>query len=223
MSADAVVAAITARGVVAIVRDDDRIVARELAVAAEGGGIELIEVTMTVPGALALVAELVADGAKNVGLGTVLDAHAVTVAAKAGATFVVTPAFDPEVVAAARDHDLLAIPGVFTPTEVNGARRAGLRMIKLFPAMTVGPSYLRALRSVYPDIAVVPTGGIDQTNATDWLDAGAIALGLGSALNRAHRRGGPTAVTELARSVLDLIDQRHRAHRDPSFPTPVRE
>jgi 2-dehydro-3-deoxyphosphogluconate aldolase / (4S)-4-hydroxy-2-oxoglutarate aldolase len=145
------------------------------------GGIDVAEITIDTPGALAAVKEAVAAG-YTVGVGTVVTAEQVRASARAGASFVVSPGLVAEVVQEALACGIEPIPGVFTGTEVLAAVSAGARLLKLFPAAAVGERYLRALRGPFPHAAFVPTGGIALSEIRGYLDAGATAVALGSQL-----------------------------------------
>ncbi len=147
-----------------------------------GAGVSLLEVTLDTPGALGAIAKGERAGA-SIGAGTVVTVDQVRMCADAGARFIVSPGLVDEVVAAAMERGLEPIPGVVTPTELLRARRLGATAVKVFPAGPAGgPALIRALRSPFPEIGLVPTGsiGIDEVRA--YLDAGATAVGLGSAL-----------------------------------------
>jgi len=120
-----------------------------------------------------------------IGAGTVRTVRQLAAAADAGASFIVSPVFDPEVVAAALARSLPVIPGAYTPTEVDRAWRAGATFVKLFPASSLGPAHVRELRGPLPEVETIATGGVDVGNARAFLDAGAVAVGIGSALVRA--------------------------------------
>jgi len=157
------------------------------------GGVPLVEVTIDTPGALEMVAKAAADGI-TIGVGTVLTTDQVRACADAGAAFVVAPSFSPEVVEAALAVDVEPIPGVLTPTELVAARRAGAEAVKVFPAAPAGgPSLIRALRGPFPDIPLLPTGGIEPQDVPAFLDAGATCVGLGATLVGAS----PPAAEEL--------------------------
>jgi 2-dehydro-3-deoxyphosphogluconate aldolase / (4S)-4-hydroxy-2-oxoglutarate aldolase len=151
-------------------------------------GIHLFEITFDVPRAaddLAAVRGLVAEGC--VGAGTVRTAAQVADAVAAGAAFAVSPVFDREVLAAALERGLPFVPGAFTPTEADAAWRAGATFVKLFPGSSLGPAHVRELRGPLPEIETIVTGGVDETNARTFLEAGAAAVGIGSALARMDR------------------------------------
>lgn len=125
------------------------------------------------------------DGPFLLGAGTVLRRGQLEAARRAGADFAVAPLLDPDLVATAVAEGLPFIPGAFTPTEVARAWAAGATFVKLFPASAVGPTFVRELRGPMPDVSLIPTGGIDASNARAFLDAGAAAVGVGSAITRA--------------------------------------
>jgi len=169
------------RGILAVVRagSADRAVAAGHALAE--GSVTAIEVTFTVPDAVLAIARLAADDSLLVGAGTVLTPDQVAAAVQAGARFVVSPHLDDRVMDAAEELGVPAVPGVFTPTEVATAMRR-CSLVKLFPASLGGPELLSALRGPFPDLAAIPTGGVDSANLGDWLAAGAIAVGAGADL-----------------------------------------
>ncbi len=171
-------------GVVAIIRLQDPTAVRGVVDALAEGGLRALEVTMTVPRAIELIGELAPTLPDDFifGAGTVLDADTAHQAARAGAQFIVSPVFRPEVIGAAHDEGIPAMPGCFTPTEILSAWEAGADLVKVFPATSVGPSYLKDIKGPLPQIKLMPTGGVSIENAGDWLRAGAVAVGVGSAL-----------------------------------------
>jgi 2-dehydro-3-deoxyphosphogluconate aldolase/(4S)-4-hydroxy-2-oxoglutarate aldolase len=179
-----VVAEIERLGVVAIIRMPDPAALRAVVDALAEGGVRALEVTMTVPRAIELIAEIAPTlpGDFLFGAGTVLDADTVHRAVGAGAQFIVSPVFKPEVVKAAHEDGVPVMPGCFTPTEILAAWEMGADIIKVFPATSVGPGYLRDIRGPLPHIKLMPTGGVSIDNAGDWLRAGAVGVGVGSAL-----------------------------------------
>lgn len=147
--------------------------------------LTVAEITMTVPNAIDAIATVATRFANQVliGAGTVTDAETTRRAMDAGAEFIVTPCLVPEVIDAARRADVAVLPGALTPTEVFEAFRSGGDMVKVFPARNVGGAdYLRALRGPFPDIPLVPTGGVTLENVSEMFDAGAAAVGVGSEL-----------------------------------------
>jgi 2-dehydro-3-deoxyphosphogluconate aldolase / (4S)-4-hydroxy-2-oxoglutarate aldolase len=201
-------ALLAGRRIIAVVRHDDGDAAEAVARAAVDGGLRAVEITMTVPGAAALVATLRASLPADVlvGAGTVLSVDEVDAVVAAGAGFVVAPGLDRAIVQRCAAAQVPIVPGALTPTEVMAARALGLDAVKLFPAQTAGPAHLRALLSVFADVAFVPTGGVTSANAADWLAAGAHALGLSGELAAAHRAGGDEAVRRLARALSETFD-----------------
>lgn len=167
---------------VPVIRAPDAELAVRAARALVRGGCRLVEVTFTTPRAEAAIARLAADGV-TVGAGTVLDAATAARALDAGAAFLVSPHLAPDVLATAQARGVLAIPGALTPTEIVRARQAGSEVVKIFPAESVGgPRYLRLVGDPLPGIRFFPTGGVTLENARDYLAAGAIAVGVASAL-----------------------------------------
>jgi len=140
------------------------------------------------------------DGQFVVGAGTLLTAEKLRAARKAGADFGVSPLLDLDLVHAAIDDGFPFVPGGMTPTEIGAAWSAGATFVKLFPASAVGPQMIRELRGPRPDIELIPTGGVDADNARDFIEAGATAVGIGSAIVRADPAGRRLLVMELAQS-----------------------
>jgi 2-dehydro-3-deoxyphosphogluconate aldolase / (4S)-4-hydroxy-2-oxoglutarate aldolase len=146
-------------------------------------GLRIFEITMTIPDAPSLIRELAADPALLVGAGTVPDRTAAETCLAAGARFIVAPWVDPSLAAPCRTADALLMLGALTPTEIRAALVAGADVVKVFPASSVGgPAHIRALRSVFPEVAFCPTGGVDPANANSYLAAGAAFVGMGGAL-----------------------------------------
>jgi 2-dehydro-3-deoxyphosphogluconate aldolase/(4S)-4-hydroxy-2-oxoglutarate aldolase len=174
------------------------------------GGITVMEVTMTVPGAVGLLRELKkAHGDKLLlGSGTVTDAAQAEETIDSGAEFVVSPSFHPEVVTKTKQMGKVSIPGALTPTEVITAWRAGADYVKIFPCSAVGGApYLKALLAPFPELQLIPTGGVTLQTAADFLKAGARALGVGTDLvnPKAIEEGKPEKVTETARAYVEIV------------------
>ena len=169
--------------VIAIVRThrEDEIV--PLARAIVQGGIGVLEVALTSPGAIAAIRQIALEvkGA-TVGAGTVLDERQAGAAIEAGSQFLMSPGFSLRVLRAATDRHIPYIPGALTPTELTAIFEHGLREIKIFPAGSLGPSYIRELLGPFPDLRPIPTGGVTRENARAFLEAGAVAVGVGGAL-----------------------------------------
>jgi 2-dehydro-3-deoxyphosphogluconate aldolase/(4S)-4-hydroxy-2-oxoglutarate aldolase len=179
-----VTAQIEALGVVAVIRLKDPGKLRAVVDAMAEGGVRALEVTMTVPGAVDLIRALapsLPDGFL-LGAGTVTDAATAHAVIDAGARFVVGPVFRPDVIAACHERDVPVMPGCFSPTEILAAHECGADIIKVFPATMLGPQYLKDVRAPLPQVKLMPTGGVTLDNAGDWIRAGAVAVGLGSAL-----------------------------------------
>lgn len=209
MAKDEVLGRLLAGRVVAVIRmkDADRLAA---VVAALGrGGVRAVEVTMTVPGAVGIIRELARTKAPGalVGAGTVLDAATAAAVIEAGADFVVSPVFDPDTVAACRAAGVVVAPGAFTPTEILAAWRAGADLVKVFPATSLGPQFVRDVRGPLPEVRLMPTGGVTVENARDFLAAGAACVGLGTALvdAKAVEAGDWAAIEERARRLIDSL------------------
>jgi 2-dehydro-3-deoxyphosphogluconate aldolase/(4S)-4-hydroxy-2-oxoglutarate aldolase len=148
--------------------------------AAVRGGLSLLEITLTTPGALRAIETMAKEEGAIAGGGTVLTPEDARRVADAGGRFALSPVFDPAVVDEAHRLGLLAVPGTSTPTEILAAHRHGARLVKVFPAAALGgPDYLRAVRGPLPDIPLVPTNGIVAETIADYLRAGAVAVGVG--------------------------------------------
>jgi len=171
-------------GIVPVIRASSPQEARFAAEAVWRGGIPIVEITMTVPGALQVISELVRTTPEVlVGAGTVLDEHMARQCAEAGAQFLVSPGLDAPTVAVAKKLNLLMIAGALTPTEVMAAWKSGADFVKVFPCGHLGgPSYLRALKGPLPQVPLLPTGGVNLETAADYIRAGSAALGVGSEL-----------------------------------------
>jgi len=194
--------------VIPVVRTRSTLLARRAVEWLRGAGLTVFEITMTVPDAPALIRELAADPALLVGAGTVPDRASAEACLAAGARFLVAPWVDAEVAAAARQEGACAMLGALTPTEVRAALTAGADVVKVFPASSAGgPGHLRALRSVFPEVAFCPTGGVDARNAPDYLTAGAAFVGIGGRLvdERLLEAGDRAAVEAAARDVLGIM------------------
>ena len=178
------VATLETCGVVAVIRLKDAGALRAVVDALAAGGVRALEVTMTVPGAIELIREITPSLPPDVvlGAGTVLDAETAQAAIEAGARYVVSPVFREEVLRVCHRFDVAALPGCFTPTEILGAWEAGADVVKVFPATALGPGYFRDLRGPFPELRLMPTGGVSLANAGEWIRAGAVAIGVGTAL-----------------------------------------
>lgn len=171
-------------------------------------GIKVVEITMTVPEAPALIRALAADPDLLVGAGTVPDAQAAEACLQAGARFIVCPWVDPALIAPAQEADACVMLGALTPTEVRAALGAGADVVKIFPAASVGgPAHVKALRAVFPEAVFCPTGGVDARNVTDYLAAGADFVGMGGKLvdEALVAAGNRAALHAAARAALGIM------------------
>ena len=184
MSRADVTRAIEGMGVVAVIRLKDPAKLRAVVDALAEGGVRALEVTMTVPRAVELIRDLAPTMPSGflLGAGTVLDAETAKAVIDAGARFVVSPVFRPGVIHACHERDVPVMPGCFSPTEILDAHDAGADIIKVFPATNLGPQFLKDVRAPLPQVKLMPTGGVTLDNAGDWIRAGAVAVGVGSAL-----------------------------------------
>lgn len=187
---------------IAILRTNDHATGREALAAAVRGGFRVLEVTLSTPGAIEIIADLARDPRLLIGAGTVLTVEQARAAAQAGARFLVSPVLDLDVVAEAGRQGCVMIPGCATPTELWKAHRAGAPLQKLFPAPAGGPVWLRSVLAPMPFLRIIPTNGVEVENATEWLAAGAFAVGCVRAL---------FPPDELAARAWDSIERRARA------------
>jgi 2-dehydro-3-deoxyphosphogluconate aldolase/(4S)-4-hydroxy-2-oxoglutarate aldolase len=171
-------------GIVAIIRSQSSEQLVEVAKALYEGGVDVLEVTFTVPKVLNIIAEVKKALGNKVllGAGTVLDTETARAAILAGAEFIVSPAVNVDVIRLCNRYDKLIMPGAFTPTEIITAWDAGADVVKVFPADFVGPQYLKAIHGPLPQVRLMPTGGVNLDTIHDFLKAGACAVGLGGAL-----------------------------------------
>lgn len=198
-------------GLLAVVRGESRAAALEVVAALVEGGVLGIEITFTTPEAERVMEDLRDEYGEHIllGAGTIEEPGQIEQAVGGGATFLVSPGCDPDLVSLMLETDLAVMPGVLTPTELMLARRLGVDVLKLFPGSMGGPSYLKVLRGPFPDAVLIPTGGVSEENVRDWFTAGAFAVGAGGAL-------APVA----------LKDDRHREEvvaRAKSFAEAARE
>jgi 2-dehydro-3-deoxyphosphogluconate aldolase/(4S)-4-hydroxy-2-oxoglutarate aldolase len=197
-------------GVVPVVRASSAKQAMLAAKAVRAGGIPIVEVTMTVPGAIEVIAELSKSMGSEVliGAGTVLDAATAQRCINAGAEFIVSPGFDLETVRSVNRAGKLMMAGALTPTEVIAAWKAGSEFVKIFPCGAVGGAkYIKALKGPLPQIPMIPTGGVNLTTASDFILAGAAALGIGGELVSASalESGDLAPIVEAARGFVSIV------------------
>jgi 2-dehydro-3-deoxyphosphogluconate aldolase / (4S)-4-hydroxy-2-oxoglutarate aldolase len=215
---DAFAAALTRHRLVAILRGVPWDALLPLANTLVDAGVRLMEVALSNPNDVGQIAELRANMPADVlvGAGTVTDARLAVAAREGGASFLVTPGVQPDVIAFANEHALGLLCGALTPTEIHHARSLGARFIKLFPASVMGPEYVRALLGPFPDLEVVVVGGVGSKNLGGFLEAGALGAGVGGALTPGvgDREGLETARTE----ALELVGQTSSGHIDHRSP-----
>jgi 2-dehydro-3-deoxyphosphogluconate aldolase/(4S)-4-hydroxy-2-oxoglutarate aldolase len=217
-----VVARIVEVGLVPVVRaqsPDDAMAAID---AIRAGGVPILEITMTVPGAIGVMAEVSRRYGPDVllGAGTVLDAETARACILAGAQFVVSPSLDAATIACCRRYAVPVFPGALTPTEVLAAWTAGADAVKVFPCGALGGAgYIKSLKAPFPQIELIPTGGVSLKTAADFIRAGSMALGVGADLvdTKAIRDGHAEVVTERARQYLQVVKEG-RTGGPPSGP-----
>jgi len=197
-------------GLVPVVRAPSAAVALRAARAVFAGGIDVLEITMTVPDALDVLRQLASElkGRVILGAGTVLDADTARACIAAGAEFIVAPGLDLETVRVVHDLETPVLPGALTPTEILTAWKAGADMVKIFPCSAVGGAeYVRTLKAPLPQVKLLPTGGVDRHTAADYIRAGAAALGLGAALIdiKALQEQGDEALSDRARELVEIV------------------
>lgn len=206
-------------GAVAVVRLQSAEAAIRVADVLHAGGVTALEITVTVPDACSVIAAVRKRFGDEVcvGVGTVLTADTVREAVDAGAQFVVSPVFLPDVIAESHRLGVPAIPGAMTPTELLTAHLAGADVVKLFPADTFGPGYIRSLLAPMPYLRVMPTGGVTPDNVGLWLAAGAVAVGLGGSLVDASlvATGDWDAIMRRARRVADAVARFRAGEKSP--------
>ncbi|MFB6251882.1 MAG: bifunctional 4-hydroxy-2-oxoglutarate aldolase/2-dehydro-3-deoxy-phosphogluconate aldolase [Halobellus sp.] len=199
-------------GVVAVMRGADADTIIDVAQALHDGGVTAYEITADNPDAMALIEEVSASFSADeaiVGAGTVLEDTTARRAIERGAEFVVSPTFDAGVVETCNRYGTLVAPGVLTPTEALDAYEAGADVVKVFPASSIGPGHLSSIAGPLPQIPLMPTGGIDADNVSDYIEAGAAVVGAGSAIMDADAiaAGDFEAITETARAFTREIEQ----------------
>lgn len=196
-------------GVIAILRGVEPDSVLDVATAVVDGGVTALEITADTPGVTGMV-ETVAGSFDDVlvGAGTVLDSETARAVQLAGAEFVVCPTVDEGVIETCNRYGTLVAPGAFTPTEAQRAYEAGADMVKVFPASTGGPGHIASIGGPLPHIPLVPTGGVGPGNAADYVDAGAVALGAGSAIvsDEALAEDDYETITANARAMVDAVE-----------------
>ena len=212
MTIEDVIRKIGDSGIIPVVRASSADEAQRVVDIICSAAIQVIEVTMTVPGAPAVIREVAKQYSGKVltGAGTVLTREQAKQCLDAGAEFLVSPGLSPAVLHAAAAEKKLAIPGALTPTELMSARSEGARLVKIFPCGNVGgPKYLKSLKAPFPDAQLIPTGGVNVSNAAEYITAGAFALGIGADLVdlAALRQGQTQKILEGARALVEAVRQ----------------
>ena len=208
-----VLSTIRSSGVIPVLRAATGDEAEQAIAAIVAGGITVIEITMTTPSAIDLIDKYAAQPGLLVGAGTVLDAETARECINAGAKFIISPSTDLDVIDHCREKDTAVMPGALTPTEIVNAWQAGADIIKVFPAGALGgASYLRSIKAPLPEIKLIPTGGVDLSNAAEMIKAGAEAIGVGSDLVdlKAIREGRPEEVTRTAAEYLRIVQNERQ-------------
>lgn len=210
MSIEQVIQKIFEVGIIPVVRASSADEARRAVGAIHAGGIPIIEITMTVPDAPEIIREVSRHYGESVltGAGTVTTAQQAATCLEAGAQFLVSPGFSAGVLQTAFAMKKLAIPGALSPTDVMAALEAGAGLIKVFPCGSVGGAkYIKSLRGPFPDVRFIPTGGVNLTNAGEYLAAGAFAVGVGAELVdlAALRNNQTQKITDMARALVDTV------------------
>ncbi len=195
-------------GIVAVVRAENSEQALKIAEAVKAGGLQAIEITMTVPGAIDVIKELAATYTNNeilIGAGSVLDAETARACILAGAEYIVGPTFDKETVKLCNRYQKVVMPGAMSVTEVHKAMDAGADIVKVFPATLFGPKIIKAIKGPIPQAPLLPTGGVDLDNVAEWIKAGSFAVGVGSALTAGAKEGDYDKVTRIASGFIEKI------------------
>lgn len=201
-------------GIVAVVRSPDSQQLVEVCRALADGGVSVVEITMTVPGALDVVRQVRQSLGDRLllGAGTILDPETARAALLAGAEYLVAPTVNLDVIRLCQRYDKLVMPGAFTPTEILTAWEAGADIVKVFPADVVGPAFFKAMRGPLPQTRLMPTGGVDLKTAAEFLKAGACCLGIGSQLvePRAVAQRQFDHIRDLARQYVAIVNETRK-------------
>jgi 2-dehydro-3-deoxyphosphogluconate aldolase/(4S)-4-hydroxy-2-oxoglutarate aldolase len=209
MSRKEILQEILKRRAVAVLRVKEEDKLQNVIEAIYAGGVSIAEITMTVPNAIQLIEQMNKKLDKDIiiGVGSVLNSKTAEAAIKAGAKYVVSPVFKKEIIETAHKNDVPAMPGCFTPTEIQTAFEYGADIVKVFPADVVGMDFFKAILAPMPHLKLMPTGGVTLTNAGEWLKAGACAVGIGSALldKKAIQENNYSKLTDNAKVLMKSI------------------
>jgi 2-dehydro-3-deoxyphosphogluconate aldolase/(4S)-4-hydroxy-2-oxoglutarate aldolase len=219
MTIDDVIRRIEEVGIIPVVRAASVGEATRAVEAISAGGIPVVEITMTVPNAVSVIREVAQQHGDKVliGAGTVITAEQAESCLRAGAEFLVSPGLAAPVLSVARVAEKLAIPGALTPTELMNAHAQGARLVKIFPCGNVGgPKYLKSLKAPFPGALLIPTGGVNASNAADFIAAGAFALGVGADLvdTKALREGNLQKIISAAQELVQAVNSARTALRE---------
>jgi 2-dehydro-3-deoxyphosphogluconate aldolase/(4S)-4-hydroxy-2-oxoglutarate aldolase len=205
-------------GIVAVIRADSGDLLADVAEALLAGGVDVMEITFTVPAAVRVLERVAERMGQRVllGAGTILDPETARVAVLAGAQFIVSPNTNLDVIRLCRRYGKLVMPGAMTPTEVVTAWETGADIVKIFPSEITGPKYLKALHGPLPQVRLMPTGGVDLNTAAEFLRCGACALGIGGSLveKNAVQTGNLARIESLARQFVQIVNQTRQTLAD---------
>jgi len=218
MSRKEVLTRILETGAVAVIRMKDPKRLSKVVEAIRAGGVKSIEITMTVPGAVEIIREMTRSAPPDIliGAGTVTEKSGAIAVIEAGANFVVGPALNLDILAVCRERDVVCMPGCFSPTEILTGWNAGADVIKVFPATSLGPRYFKDIAGPFPQIRLMPTGGVTVDNVGEWVAAGAVAVGIGSDLldKKAIEEENYALLTErAARLSKNFLDARSKVKK----------
>lgn len=198
-------------GIVAVIRSDSKNDAIKIVDAVQRGGINIVEITMTIPNAIDVIKELneiyINDETMLIGAGTVLDPETARACILAGASFIVSPSLNKDTVKLCNRYRVPVIPGVITPTEVQEALEMGIDILKIFPSNIAGPSIVKALKAPFPQAIFMPSGGVNLDNMREWIEAGVSILSTGSDLTKSAKYGDYNKVTEIAKTFAKQYKQ----------------
>ena len=196
-------------GVVAVIRAENKDEAVKISKACIEGGIKSIEVTYTVPGTNKVIEALKNEfgDVLEIGAGTVLDSETARGALLSGASYIVSPGFDEATAKLCNRYQIPYMPGCLTITEMLRALESGVDIIKLFPGSAFGAEYIKAVKGPIPQLNIMPTGGVSLDNVKNWINMGAVAVGIGSDLTKGYKENGVTAIVENARAFVEKVKE----------------
>lgn len=199
---------ITEEGIVAVIRAESKDQGLKIVDAVRQGGIKILEVTMTVPGAVDIIKEIT-EHYKNedviIGAGTVLDPETARACILAGAKYIVSPSINPETIKLCNRYRIPMMPGIMTVREAIEALELGAEILKIFPGSAFGPDIIKAYKGPVPQGNFMPTGGVSLSNVKDWIKAGAVAVGTGSDLTKGAKTGDYALVTQTAKAFVEAV------------------